>query len=82
MCARMPSTLRWLLIHTSTPALIRSRTISAKIWEKPIARSGSSWSLSGALATTLFACTPGFALEGCASHAVDVYTGIYVNGAR
>src|SRR5690348_4627929 len=42
----MPSTLRWLLIHTSTPALISSRAISAWMSEKPIARSGSSLRIS------------------------------------
>ena len=39
----MPSTLRWLLIHTSMPALISSRAISAWMSEKPIARSGLSF---------------------------------------
>src|SRR5690606_3030575 len=36
----MPSTLRWLAIHTSTPARTRSAAISAWMSEKPMARSG------------------------------------------
>ena len=46
----MPSTERWLLIHTSTPALISAWAMSACMSEKPIARSGCSARMRSSLA--------------------------------
>ena len=58
----MPSTLRWLLIHTSTPALIRSRAMSAWMSEKPMAMSGSSARIA-AIFALVKADTLGFSLR-------------------
>src|SRR5579875_1635222 len=58
----MPSTERWLLIHTSTPAPISSRAISAWISENPIAKSGFNFRISPILAL-VNAETFGFSLR-------------------
>src|SRR5579871_32537 len=65
----MPSTLRWLLIHTSIPARISSRAISAWISEKPMTRSGRNARMSSILAL-VNAETFGFSRRACAGRTV------------
>ena len=65
----MPPTLRWLAIHTSTPARISAAAMSAWMSEKPIARSGFRSSMRSTLAEVK-ADTRGFSARACAGRTV------------
>src|SRR5690606_14128391 len=58
----MPSTLRWLLIHTSTPRRTSSAAMSAWMSEKPTTKSGCSARIASILALVK-ALTFGFSLR-------------------
>jgi hypothetical protein len=66
----MPSTERWLLIHTSTPARISSRAMSAWMSEKPMAKSGCSARMRSIFAL-VNADTFGFSRRACGGRTVN-----------
>src|SRR4249919_3100877 len=65
----MPSTPRWLLIHTSTPCRISSAAMSAWMSEKPTTKSGCSFRISPIFAEVK-ALTFGFSLRAIAGRTV------------